>query len=145
MCQHSARHRHQVVNKKDGAQPKDRTGQWGEWSVLVEKVKFRIRDGVGSPPREEECGDRVEADLAPRADNRSLHPPRISRNILYIWKCNLPIQLWPPSPVFLLALKLSCTGCWHPRTGSPCGSGEQGRRAEYSLAEGGGSLLSTYH
>lgn len=44
---------------------KDRTGQWGEWSVLVEKVKFRIRDGVGSPPREEECEDRGDADLAP--------------------------------------------------------------------------------
>lgn len=133
MCQHSARHRHQVVNKKDGSQPKDRTGQWGKWSVLVEKVKFRIRDGVGSPPREE-CGDRVEADLAPRADNRSLHTPRISRNILYIWKCNLPIQLWPPSPVFLLALKLSCTGCWHPRTGSPRRNkiGQDGKSILYS-------------
>lgn len=65
----------------------------------------------------EECGDRGQS---PRADNRNgLHPPRISRNTLHIWKCNLAIQLWPPSPVFRPVLKLSGTGRWCPKTGSP--------------------------
>lgn len=62
---------------------------------------------------------RGQADLAPRAENRSLHPPRRSGNILHIRKCNLLIQPWPSSSVFFLDLKLSCTGCRCPRTGSP--------------------------
>lgn len=36
---------------------KDHTGQWGELSVLEVKDNSRVREGVGTPLEEEECGE----------------------------------------------------------------------------------------
>lgn len=58
---------------------------------------------MGAAPEEEACGGRGQADLAPRAQNRSLHPPRVScRSVLQTWKCDRLTQLWPPAPSFPL-------------------------------------------
>lgn len=89
----------------------------------------------GAYGEEEACGDRVYHSQ----EQKHLCVWGLSRDVLHIWNCRWQVQLWSPGSIFLLVLRLLCTGHWHPSTGSPCGSGGQGRGAEYSLEEGGGS------
>lgn len=66
-----------MMTKKMMPALKDGTGQWGKMvhpgsRVVVGGVKPRVRDGVGAPAEEEQCGGRSQVELSLRAENREV-------------------------------------------------------------------------
>ena len=115
---------------------KDGTGQWGKMvhpgsRVVVRGVKPRVRDGVGAPAEDEQCGGRSQVELSLRAENREVFIfPELpglrctSGNAICRSGCGLQTP----------ALKLSGTGGWCPGTGSPRKdkTGQDGKSIPYA-------------
>lgn len=80
---------------------------------------------VKGAPGEEDCGGRVHQSQ----EQKHLCISRLSRDVLHIWNYKWQVQLWPLRPIFLLVLRLSCTGHWHPSIESPRGRKKQERES----------------